>query len=186
MAGRVRTRGSRGRQPDGVPSVLLLSLGAAEPGDALAAGVTALRRAGVRVHLVSRRPPSQLLLETLTSESSDSESSDGELLGGEAPGGVTALPPGRPTSVSNRLRGRAITLPGPLPALRLDPDRLPAAVRLVRHPATRSLVAAAGGVVAVDQAAIPAAWLAGRRHRRLVALNGLPAAVQRWAGGTHR
>jgi hypothetical protein len=84
--------------------------------------------------------------------------------------GVTALPPARVRLGPVRL-GR----------LRLDPDRLPAALRLPRAPSTRTVLAGADVVVAVDQAAIPAAWLAARRSPRVVALSGLPAAVTRCA-----
>jgi hypothetical protein len=84
--------------------------------------------------------------------------------------GITALPPARVRLAPVR-RGR----------LRLDPDRLPAALRLRRAPSTRALLAGADVVVAVDQAAIPAAWLAARRSPRVIALSGLPAAVTRYA-----
>jgi len=145
-------------------SVVLIAAGASEPGDALIAGVAALRRAGARVTLVSRVPPSPALAQQLDD--------------------AVPLPAGRlPRLGSGGSRAGVITLPGPLPSLRLDADRLPAAVRMLRHRTTRALLAAADGVVAVDQAAIPAAWLALRRHRRLVALSGLPAAVSRWASG---
>lgn len=102
--------------------------------------------------------------------------------------GVTPLPPGR-------LRWRPVAAG----KLRLDPDRLPAARRLARHAGTRDLLREAEVLVAVDQAAIPAVWLAARRRARngktsragradnttgsgpVMALSGLPAAQNRLA-----
>ncbi len=146
-----------------VVEVVLVALGPAEPGDGLVAGVTTLQRAGARVTLICRHPPSPALAAQLD--------------------GAVPLPAGRLAAATTwaRVGGRAIALPGPLPAVRLDPDRLPAAVRLLRHRRTRELIRSADVVVAVDQAAIPAAWLAARRHPHVSALSGLPAAVNRWA-----
>lgn len=143
--------------------VVLLALGPGAPGDGLVAGVTALQGAGARVCLICRHPPSPALADQLD--------------------GAVPLPAGRLAAATTRPRvgGRTIALPGRLPAVRLDPDRLPAAVRLLRRRVTRELIGSADVVVAVDQAAIPAAWLAARRHPRLAALTGLPAAVNRWA-----
>jgi hypothetical protein len=65
--------------------------------------------------------------------------------------------------------------------LRFSPDRLPGARRLVHHPYTRALVDEADVIVAVDQAALPAVWLAARRNPAAAVLNGTPAAVARFA-----
>jgi len=139
-------------------TVLLVAMGPSTPGDGLVAGVQALRQAGHRVHLVCRRAPSTAVEQAVDA--------------------VTSLPAPRLL----RLGGRPITLG----KLRLDPDRLPGAVRLLRSHATRDLVRRADVLVAVDQAAIPAVWLAARRARRRrpsgtvpAAVSGLPAAVAR-------
>jgi hypothetical protein len=133
--------------------VVLVAMGPSTPGDGMVAGVQALRAAGHRVHLVTRRPAAPTLAEVLD--------------------GVTPLPP---PLLPSRWAGR------PLVAgrLRLDPDRLPGAVRVLRSRATREVLRTGEVLVAVDQAAIPAVWLAARRHRPRGALLGLPAAVARY------
>jgi len=140
--------------------VLLVAIGPSTPGDGLLNAVEALHRGGGTVHLVSRRPPTPALAAALD--------------------GITPLPLGR---LASRVSW-PFALPGALRRLRFDPDRLPAAARLDRTAATRALLAACDVVVAVDQAAIPAVWLAARRHPRVTALNGVPAAVSRY--GSHR
>ncbi len=152
-------------------NVLLIAMGPTPPGDNLISGVLALTRAGARVDLVSRHPPGPELAQALA--------------------GVHPLPAGRMSGapaggLSRGLSRRTATvvarLPGPLRKLRLDPDRLPGAVRVLRRRASADLVAAADVVVALDAAAVPAAWLAAHRHRDLIALSGLPAAVNRLTG----
>ena len=130
--------------------VVLVAMGPSTPGDGLVAGVQALQQAGHRVHLICRRAPSPAVEATVDA--------------------VTPLP------ASRLPLGRR---PIALGKLRLDPDRLPGAVRLLRSPATRDLVRHADLLVAVDQAAIPAVWLAARRRPDVPALSGLPAAVAR-------
>jgi hypothetical protein len=58
--------------------------------------------------------------------------------------------------------------------LRLDPNRLPGAVRLLLRRETRRLVRDAELIAAVDAAALPAVWLAARLNRRATATHGLP------------
>jgi len=127
-------------------SVLLVSLGATAPGEALLAGVERLRADGAAVHLVSRVAPTAPLAAALD--------------------GRTAV--GRPHG-------------GPLAAgkLRVDPHRLPGAVRVALGRRTRAAVRAATALVAVDAAALPAVWLAARVNRSAIAVNGLPAALTR-------
>ncbi len=152
-------------QGDGVPvrRVLLVATGPSVPGDGLVAGVRALQQNGSRVELVSRHPACDALATTLDA--------------------VHALPGGPPRTgaLLRRLAAWLSDGSGPGRTLRLDPDRLPGALRLHRDPVTRALIEAADVVVAVDQAAVPAAWLAARRRPTLVALSGLPAAVTRFA-----
>lgn len=134
--------------------LLLVAMGPSIPGDGLLAGVQALRAAGHRVELVSRRAPSPRLSAELDAR--------------------TPLP------------GPRVQLPGIRAGkLRIDPDRLPGAWRLARHPSTREAVTTAEVLVAVDQAAIPAVWWAARRRARrgrppLAALSGVPAAQNRF------
>jgi hypothetical protein len=125
------------------------------PGEGLSAGVEALRRRGARVDLLTRHPPADPLAAELD--------------------GVHLVPRSGPTASLGPL-----ALPGPLRKIRLDPDRLPGAVRVHRTASTRVLFDDADVVVALDDAAIPAVWLAARRRPGLVALNGLPAAVHRF------
>ncbi len=139
--------------------VLLVAMGRTPPGEGLVAGIEALQRAGVTVDLLSRRPPTAELAERLNA--------------------VHAVPSGAPSRLPV-LTGAGRGLPGPLAKVRLDADRLPGAVRVLRTASTRALLARADAVVAVDQAAVPLAWLALRRRPELVALSGLPAAVTRW------
>lgn len=136
-------------------NIVLLGMGPTPPGEGLLTGVTALQGAGSPVSLVSRRPPAPDLAAHLEE--------------------VHALPRGRLSGLSGRQP------PGPLRRLRVDPDRLPGAVRLLRDATIRGLLDRADVLVAVDQAAIPAVWLAARRRPGLVVLSGLPAAVSRWA-----
>ena len=138
-------------------NVVLVALGPSAPGDAMVAGVQALQRAGARVVLVSRQPPSPSLLDAL------------DAAGPVPPGGATAGVRSALAAALNRV-----------PKVRLDPDRLPAAWRISRAPATRPLLDAAQVLVAVDRAAVPAVWLAARRHPQAAALSGLPAAVARY------
>jgi hypothetical protein len=63
--------------------------------------------------------------------------------------------------------------------IRIDPHRLPGAVRVVLGRSTRPVVRGAALLVAVDAAALPATWLAARLNRRVLAVNGLPAAITR-------
>jgi hypothetical protein len=63
--------------------------------------------------------------------------------------------------------------------IKADPHRLPGAVRVVLGRSTRMVVRDADALVAVDAAALPAAWLAARLNRRALAVNGLPAAITR-------
>jgi hypothetical protein len=129
-----------------VRRVVLVSLGAAAPGEALLAGVEELSADGADVRLVSRTAPTPALAAALA--------------------GRTAL--GRP--------GRGQVAVG---KLKVDPHRLPGALALVLSRRTRGLVRAADALVAVDAAALPAAWLAARVNRRAIAVNGLPAALTR-------
>jgi hypothetical protein len=133
--------------------VVLVSLGVAEPGEALVAGVAQLREAGATVHLVSRVPAAGPLAAVVT----------GETTVGSARGGPIAA-------------GK----------LKADPHRLPGAVRVVYGRRTRGLIRAAGALVAVDAAALPATWLAARVNRRALAVNGLPAALARLSGQSPR
>lgn len=141
-------------------NVVLVALGPSVPGDGLVAGVESLRRAGASsVVLVHRRPPSPALVAVLDA--------------------AVPLPPPGPLG---GLRAAVAGALNHLPKVRLDPDRLAAAVRVTRSTATRTLVTGADVLVAVDQAAIPAVWLAARRtNRSAAALSGLPAAVARSA-----
>jgi len=61
--------------------------------------------------------------------------------------------------------------------LELDPHRLPGAIGLLLRRRTRRLLTGATGLVAVDAAALPAVWLAARRNRHAIAVNGLVAAL---------
>lgn len=63
--------------------------------------------------------------------------------------------------------------------IRIDPHRLPGAVRVVLGRSTRAVARDADVLVAVDAAALPATWLAARLNRRALAVNGLPAAITR-------
>ena len=58
--------------------------------------------------------------------------------------------------------------------LRLDPNRLPGAVRLLLRRQTRRLVTDADLIAAVDVAALPAVWLAARLNRHATATYGVP------------
>ena len=142
-------------------NVLLLAMGQAAPGEALVAGVRALRGAGATVHLVSRAAPSPGLAAALD---------DVVVVGTRAR--------------ELRLPGR-VRLPRPLAPLRklhADPGRLACAVRVCFGGRTADRVACADVLVAVDEAALPAVWLAARRNRSAAALDGVPAAVTRLAG----
>jgi len=121
---------------------VLVSLGPAAPGDALLAGVAALRASGATVHLLTRTPPVPALAAALN-------------------GDLVRLPSLRraPLAVGK---------------LRLDPNRLPGAVRLLLRRETRRLVTDADLIAAVDVAALPAAWLAARLNRHATATHGLP------------
>lgn len=131
-------------------SVVLVSLGAAPPGQALLAGVQQLRADGSRVVLVSRTTPVPDLAEAL-----------------DAHVGV-----GRPAlaGLTGQLR---------IGKLLVDPHRLPGAAELLLRSTTRSLVRTADALVAVDAAALAAVWLAARVNRRAIAVNSLPAALNR-------
>jgi hypothetical protein len=129
--------------------VILLSLGATPPGEALVAGVQDLRADGAEVRLVSRVAPAPALAATL----------DGTVRVGRPAGGAVAV-------------GK----------LTVDPHRLPGAASVVLSIRTRRLLRTADVLVAVDAAALPAAWLAARLNRRALAVNGLPAALARLGG----
>jgi hypothetical protein len=95
---------------------------------------------------------------------------------------VSRVPPAGPLGevVSGHTAvGRARGGPVPLGKLAFDPHRLPGAVRVVFGRRTRDLVRGADTLVAVDAAARPAIWLAGRLNRRALVVNGLPAALAR-------
>ncbi len=145
-------------------NVVLVALGPTAPGDGLVGGVQALRQAGAGVHLVSRLRPTPGLVAVLETAAPLPVRS-----GSPHPLGGATLPLRYPGPARTVQRGK----------LRLCPDRLPAARRLLRHPFTAELIAAADVLVALDQAAIPAVWWAARRHRSAHALHGLPAAVAR-------
>jgi hypothetical protein len=128
--------------------VVLISLGAAAPGEALLAGVAQLRAEGAAAHLISRTPPTPALAAEL----------DGRVAVGRS--GARAFTVGK---------------------LKVDPQRLPGAARVVAGRTGRALVRSADVLVAVDVPALPAAWLAARVNRRALAVNGLPAALARLA-----
>jgi hypothetical protein len=138
----------------GTGPVVLVSLGSAPPGEALLAGVAQLRTAGLPVHLISRVPPAPALAALLTSR-------------------VAA---GRSRS---RAGGRELRAG----KLKVDPHRLPGAIGLQLNGRTRGLLADAVALVAVDAAALPAVWLAARRNRHAIAVNGLAAALTRLIPG---
>ena len=138
--------------------VLLFAMGPTPPGEAFVSGVTALHESGASVRLISRGAPAPALAALLDE--------------------VVVVP----------TRTRELRLPAgmrlprplaPLRKLRADPGRLACAVRTSFGSRTRALVAAADVLVAVDEAAIPAVWLAARRNRSAAALDGVPAAVSR-------
>lgn len=145
-------------------TIVLVSLSRRGPGEALIAGVSALRERGHRVVLLSRRSPAPDLAAAID---------ETHLVPG---GRLTRLPTQMPARLTNRAPrpvGRALRL------LRADADRLPAAVRLHRDPELAATLSEADVVVALDAEAIPAAWWAARRRPDLLALTGLPAALTR-------
>jgi hypothetical protein len=87
-------------------SVVLLSLGASAPGDALVAGVEQLRAEGAAVHLISRTPPAPALAGLL----------DGHVAVGRPGGGAVRVsklrvdPHRLPGAVQAVLRGRSRSL----------------------------------------------------------------------------
>ena len=139
--------------------VLLVALSATPMGDELVGHVEALKRVGASVHLVSRAAPVPALDAVLD--------------------GRTAI--GAPVAIRR--------LPGPLSKVRVEPNRLVDAVRLARGRRYRALVASADALVAVDQTAVPAVWLAARRRPDALAIQGLATAVTRLSArldGVHR
>ncbi|MDQ1286564.1 MAG: hypothetical protein QG622_129 [Actinomycetota bacterium] len=131
-------------------SVVLVSLGATPPGEALLAGVHRLQETGHRVTLISRTPPVRDLAETLD----------------------LRVPVGRPVLLGAGGQQR-------ISKIVMDPHRLPGATQILLDGTTRRLVTSADVLVAVDAAALPATWLAARVNRRAIAVNGLPAALAR-------
>jgi len=134
------------------PRVVLVSLGATAPGEALLAGVERLRADGATVHLLSRVGPASALAAALDGTSAVGHGAIGRRSGGTISAGK----------------------------LKLDPHRLPGAARVVLGRRSRALLRGADALVAVDAAALPAVWLAARTvNRRAIAVNGLPAALTR-------
>jgi hypothetical protein len=71
-----------GVRPGGGRRVVLVSLGAAPPGEALVAGVQQLRRAGAQVHLVSRVPQAAPLAVAVTARTAIGRGRVGPIVAG--------------------------------------------------------------------------------------------------------